>query len=63
METISMGSDVTVKIYTKFFGFSAYWRKNGNTIIQYISYSQISRKSMIWLEGKPCTTISLHFGY
>jgi hypothetical protein len=35
---ISVGFDVTDQLLIKFFAFIIYWRKNGSTLRQYISY-------------------------
>jgi hypothetical protein len=63
---ISVGVDVTDELLISFFFFFAfirYWRINGSTMQQYISYSYTPRKPMIHLGGKYCTIISKSFGY
>jgi hypothetical protein len=50
--TISVGFDETDEPQLKFSAFIRYWRKNGSTMRQYISYSWTSRKSMIQFGGK-----------
>jgi hypothetical protein len=40
------------------FAFVRYWRRNGSTMRQYISYSLTSRKPVIQLGGKYCTIFS-----
>jgi hypothetical protein len=39
LEIISAGLDVTDQLLIRFSAFVRYWRKNGNTMRQYISYS------------------------
>jgi hypothetical protein len=36
---ISVGFDVTDQLLIRIFAFIRYWRKNGSTMGQYISYS------------------------
>jgi hypothetical protein len=43
----------------KFSESCKYWRKSGSLMVQYISYSLISRKPMIQLGGKYYTIFSL----
>jgi hypothetical protein len=38
-EIISVGFDVIDQLLIRFFAFVRYWRKNGSTMRQYISYS------------------------
>jgi hypothetical protein len=40
-----------------------YWRKSESTMVEYISYLQISRNLMIQLGGKHYTTFSLSLEY
>jgi hypothetical protein len=40
-----------------------YWRKNRSIMVQYITYSRISRKPMIHLGGKYYTILSLSLEY
>jgi hypothetical protein len=42
----------------QFFAFIIYWRKNGVTVRQHISYSCSSRKPMIQVRGKYYKIIS-----
>jgi hypothetical protein len=51
-----VGFDVRDQILIRF--FCRYWRKNGRTMRQYISYSQTSSKPMIHLTGEYCTIFS-----
>jgi hypothetical protein len=54
-----MGFNVTDELVIRFFSFVRYLRRNGSTRQHtYISYSQTSRKPMIQLGGKYCTTFS-----
>jgi hypothetical protein len=46
---------VGFKLLIRSFAFVRYWRKNGNTMRQYIIYSKTSKKPMIQLGGKYCT--------
>jgi hypothetical protein len=39
LEIISVGFDVTDQLLIRFSAFVRYWRKNGSTMRQYISYS------------------------
>jgi hypothetical protein len=43
--------------------FIRYWRKGGSIMVLYISYSYISRKTMIQLGGKYYTIFSLSLQY
>jgi hypothetical protein len=54
---ISGAFDVTDQLMIRFFAFVRYWRKNGSTMRQYISYSQTSRKPTIQLGGKYCPVL------
>jgi hypothetical protein len=43
----SVGFDVTDQLLIRFSTFVRYWRKNGSTMRQYISYSYTSKKPTI----------------
>jgi hypothetical protein len=45
----------------KFFAFVRYWRKNGSTMRQYISYSYTSRKTVIQLGREILYSIFFEF--
>jgi hypothetical protein len=44
---ISVVFDITDQLLIRFSAFVRYWRENGSTMRQYISYSKTSRKPMI----------------
>jgi hypothetical protein len=44
---ISVGFDVTDQLLIRFSALVRYWRKNGSTMRQYISYAYTSKKPMI----------------
>jgi hypothetical protein len=55
-----MGFDLTDQLLIRSFAFVRYWRRNGSTMRQYISYSYTSRKPMILLEfGVPVKLLRL----
>jgi hypothetical protein len=56
---ISLGFEATDQLLIRSFAFVKYWRRNGSTMRQYISYSQTTRKPMIQLEGKQHTILSI----
>jgi hypothetical protein len=60
---ISVGFDVINQLLFKLFAFVRYWKRNGSTMRQYISYSQTSGKSTIQLGEKYCRIFSLSLGY
>jgi hypothetical protein len=39
LEIIGVGFDVTDQLLIRYLAFVRYWRKNGSTMRQYISYS------------------------
>jgi hypothetical protein len=58
-----VGFDVTDQLLIRFSAFVRYWRRDGSTMRQYISYSKASRKPLIQLGRKYCTIFSYSLGY
>jgi len=58
LEIINMDFDEKDQLLIIYSAFVKYSRKDGNTMLQCISYLQISRKFMIQLEGRSCIIFS-----
>jgi hypothetical protein len=58
LRIISVGFDVTDQLLIRFSALVRYWKKNGSTLKQYISYSETSRKPVILSGGKYCKIFS-----
>jgi hypothetical protein len=58
-----VGYDITDQLLIRFLHSPDSGKRNGSTLTQYISYSQILRKPMIQLGGKYFTIFSLSLGY